>query len=224
MSWSEAINSKYNNIRTSLVSNYQNNLNVVTNRTVPAALDYPNAAQEVANSKASIQSVIETLAQEADTLGVYLKDLNEKLGQQMAEEIENKESHLRKLETENTKYREIADTRKAQAEDLYNKYEGNNHSQPFTYAPWEVTSSKWFSYSIDNPYINLHPTARSGILFLSFFLGLAAIIILGSKLAASYDKLPSFSGFSSVGSSVSGLFTSTPNPTGLARQGLVRKF
>jgi hypothetical protein len=194
------------------------------NRTVPAALDYPNAAQEVANSKAAIQSVIETIAAEADNLNVYLKDLNEKLGPQMAEEIQNKESHLRKLEHENTKYREIAETRKAQSEDIYNKYEGNNHSQPFIYAPWEVASSKWYSYTVDNPYINLNPSARSGILFIAFFLGLAAIIILGSKLAASYDKLPTFTGFSSMGSSLSGLFTSTSNPSTFAKPGLVRKF
>jgi hypothetical protein len=224
MSWSDAINNQYRNIRTALVSNYQNNMNVVMNRTVPAALDYPNAAQEVANSKAAIQSVIETIAAEADNLNVYLKDLNEKLGPQMAEEIQNKESHLRKLEHENTKYREIAETRKAQSEDIYNKYEGNNHSQPFIYAPWEVASSKWYSYTVDNPYINLNPSARSGILFIAFFLGLAAIIILGSKLAASYDKLPTFTGFSSMGSSLSGLFTSTSNPSPFAKPGLVRKF
>jgi hypothetical protein len=199
-------------------------MNVVINRTVPAALDYPNAAQEVSNSKAAIQSVIETLAAEADNLNVYLKDLNEKMGPQMAEEIQNKELHLRKLENENTKYREVAETRKAQAEDLYNKYEGNNHSQPFIYAPWEVTSSKWFSYTVDNPYINLNPTARSGILFLAFFLGLASIIILGSKLVASYDKLPTFTGFSSVGSSLSGLFTGASNPGTFGKPGLVRKF
>lgn len=224
MSWSEAVNSQYTNIRSSLVSNYQNNMNVVTNRTVPAALDYPNAPQEVANSKAAIQSVIETLASEADNLNIYLKDLNEKMGPKIAEEIQNKELHLRKLENENTKYREIADTRKGQSEDLLNKYEGNNHSQPFIYAPWEVTTSKWFSYTVDNPYINLNPTARSGILFISFFLGLAAIIILGSKLAASYDKLPTFTGFSSMGSSLSGLFTSTSNPGAHGKPGLVRKF
>lgn len=224
MSWSEAINTQYTNIRASLVSNYQNNMSVVVNRSVPAALDYPNAAQEVVNSKAAIQSVIETLANEADNLNVYLKNLNEKLGPQMAEEIQNKELHLRKLETENTKYREVAETRKAQAEDLYNKYEGNNHSQPFIYAPWEVTSSKWFSYTVDNPYINLNPTARSGILFLAFFLGLASIIILGSKLVASYDKLPTFTGFSSVGSSLSGLFTSAANPGAFGKPGLMRKF
>ena len=224
MNWSEATNSQYTNIRTSLVSNYQNNMNVVKNRTVPAALDYPNASQEVANSKAAIETVIETLAVEAENLNRYLKDLNEKIGPQVAQEIQYKEANLHKLENANTKYKEIADTRKAQSEDLYNKYEGNYHSQPFIYAPWEVTSSKWFSYTVDNPYINMHPTARSGILFLSFFLGLAAIIILGSKLAASYDKLPTFTGFSTVGSSLSGLFTSTTNPGIHAKPGLVRKF
>jgi len=224
MSWSDAINTKYINIRTSLVSNYQNNMNVVTSRSVPAALDYPNAPQEVANSKAVIQSVIETLAGEADNLNVYLKDLNDKMGQQVAEEIQTKEAKLYKLENENTKYKDIAETRKAQSEDIYNKYEGNNHSQPFIYAPWEVTTSKWFSYTVDNPYINLNPTARSGILFIAFFLGLAAIIILGSKMIASYDKLPTFTGFSEVGSSLSGLFSSSTNPGAQAKPGLVRKF
>lgn len=217
MSWTPALKSQYDAVRSGLVSNYINNLNVVQNRTIPAALDYPNAPQEVANSKAIIQTTINALASESDALGVYLKDLNEQQGNQLTAEITEKEQALRKIEHENRKYEEKAETREAQAEGVLNKYEGNYHSQPFPYAPWDINFSTWFSYSIDNQYINLNPTARSGLLFIAFFLGFACVVVLGAKIALSYYHLtPSYEGIfgkpgTATGTSMfSGFFSGAP--------------
>lgn len=189
MSWKPELKSQFENVRSTLEANYNNNMNVVKGRTTAAALDYPNAKQEIDNSKSIIRGVINNLAEEADKLSGYLKELNEKNGRELASEIFQKENALRKLEVENRKYEQTAETRKAQAEDVNNKYEGNYHNQPFIYAPWEVDFSKWFSYTTGNPYINLHPSARSGLLFMAFFLGFTAIIVLFSKIAFTYYHL-----------------------------------
>jgi hypothetical protein len=223
MSWTPATKSQFNNTRNSLAANYVNNINVIKSRWVPAALDYPNAKKEIENSKAVISNVIDSLSEESDKLLIFLKDLNNKMGSEMSDNILKKEHSLRKLEKENKKYEQTAETRKAQIDDINNKYEGNYHNQPFIYAPWDVTSSKWFSYATDNPYINLHPSSRSGLLFVAFFLGFASILVLGSKVAFSYytGALPSIAGITGTSGSFGSFFNSAAPAV---KPGLVRRF
>jgi hypothetical protein len=202
MSWTPELNRQFKTIREQLVANFNNNMNVVKARSVPAALDYPNASNEVSNSKSTIQNVTQRMAQESETLAAYLKSINEQQGTDLATDISETEQKLRKLEKENRLYEQDADVKKEQVEAVYNKYEGNYHSQNYMYAPWEIDSSKWFSYSPISSYLNLNPAARSGLLFLAFFLGFAAILILGTRVVLAYYASTGSRGYSSSTSTV----------------------
>lgn len=197
MSWTPELTRQFQNIREQLVANFNNNMNVVKARSVPAALDYPNASNEVSNSKGTIQNITQRIAQESETLNAYLKSITEEQGTELATDISETELKLRKLEKENKMYERDAEVKKEQVDSVYNKYEGNYHSQNFSYAPWEIDSSKWFSYSPISSYVNLNPSARSGLLFTAFFLGFAAILILGSRVVLTYYASSGSSPFSS---------------------------
>jgi len=222
MSWTPALKKQYQTIREELVANFNNNMNVIQSRSIPAALDYPNASNEVNNSKATVLNITQRMAQESDSLGIFLKSLNEKHGKELATEVSETEMKLRSLEKENQKYAQDAEVKKEQVSAVYNKYEGNYHSQNFTYAPWEINSSRWFSYSPIVSY-NLNPTARSGLLLAAFMLGFAAILVLGARAALAYYYSGSRFSFS-----FPSLNTGAAQPIGAVprqvKQGLVRKW
>ena len=215
MSWTPELRQQYDSIRNQLHSNYINNINVIKVRSVPAALDYPGAAAEVEQSKQTIKNITGRIAQESDTLSTYLKAINANQGTELANEISETEQKLRRLETENRKYESQAELRKGQAAAVYNKYERNDHSQNYMYAPWETSSSSWFSYSPIGSYINLNPAARSGILFIALFFGFAAILVLGTRAVLSY--------YYSAGSSRP-LFKPFDTTVKGVKPGLIRRF
>jgi len=186
MSWTPELRQQYDSIRNQLYSNYVNNLNVIRGRSIPAALDYPGALAEVDQAKQTINNITGRIAQESDTLSSYLKAINANQGTELASEISETEQKLRRLESENRKYESDAELRKSQTAAVYNKYERNDHSQNYMYAPWEITSSSWFSYSPIGSYIKLNPAARSGILFIALFFGFAAILVLSARAVVSY--------------------------------------
>ena len=186
MSWTPELKQRFDNIRRGLVNNYNNNANVIAARSVPAALDFPNAREEVNQSKTVVENTTGRLAEQAEILTQYLKIMNAKQGTELAAEVSETEMKLRKLEAENRKYEAAANISKSRTEAVYNKYEGNAHSQSFFYAPWEITSSSWFSYSPTNPYMNLNPSSRSGLIFIAFFFGFSSIIVLVARAALSY--------------------------------------
>jgi len=186
MSWTPELRQQYDSIRNQLYSNYVNNLNVIRGRSIPAALDYPGALAEVDQAKQTINNITGRIAQESDTLSSYLKAINANQGTELASEISETEQKLRRLESENRKYESDAELRKSQTAAVYNMYERNDHSQNYMYAPWEITSSSWFSYSPIGSYIKLNPAARSGILFIALFFGFAAILVLSARAVVSY--------------------------------------
>lgn len=216
MSWTPELKQQYDAIRKQLVNNYLNNLAVIRARSTPAALDYPGAVNEVDNSKQIVDNVTRRLAEESDKLAEYLKIINSTQGTDLANEISETEYKLRKLESENKKYEAEAELRKGQASAVYNKYERNYHSQNYMYAPWEVTSSKWFSYSPTSSYINFNPAARSGILFIAFFFGFCSILVIGAKVLLTYYYNP--------GSISTHHFKALNLGTKHTKQGIIRRF
>ena len=85
------------------------------------------------------------------------------------------------------------------------KYESNQHASIFSYMPWEVQYSKWYSFSPTNPYIDLNPGARSTLLFISCVFGVSALIIVGIfiydfmiKNKIEMPKMPGMSGMSGM--------------------------
>jgi hypothetical protein len=179
--WTLQLQTQYENMRNDIVSKFNNNMSVINARWVAAALDYPFAKDEINNSKSVINVLTNELAIESEKLNMYLDRLNEENGPKLLQTLSERELEIRRLETENRKVENTKMLREEQAKSLYNKYDGNYHDQPFTYAPWEVSSSSWYSWSPLAATMNISPSARSGILFLSFFFGFFAIIVLGAK-------------------------------------------
>jgi hypothetical protein len=166
--------------RDRLKDNYTNNLNIVKQRSVPAALDYPGAVKEVETAKAQIQSAIHDVSAEAETLSAFLKQLQQGMGPEMVQKINEDEKKLQKLIEENNAMERIANLRKEQAIDQNTKYDSNFHSSLFSYMPWEVESSKWYSFSPINPYIDLNHGSRSTLLFIACIFGISSLIIVGT--------------------------------------------
>lgn len=170
----------YTERRDTLKDNYTNNLNIVKQRSVPAALDYPGAAKEVENAKSQIQSTIHSISAESETLSVFLKQLQNQMGPEMVRKINEDEKNLKKLIDENNAMEKMAMLRKEQAKNQETKYDSNFHSTVFSYMPWEIESSKWFIFSPTNPYIDLNPGARSILLFIACIFGISSLIVLGA--------------------------------------------
>jgi hypothetical protein len=211
--WNPQLQQQYINIRNDIVNNYDSNMSVINTRWVAAALDYNGAKGEIENSKNNIESLTHRLASESDKLNDYLRRVNEENnGPKIIQAVAEKELVLRKLEAVNTKVKNTKKLRSEQAKSLYNKYEGNYHDTVYPYAPWEVESSRWFSWSPLASYMNINPAARSGLLFLGFFFGFVAIIALGAKASSLYFnpngvKTSFFSGSTSTKPS---FFSSSP--------------
>jgi hypothetical protein len=164
--------------RDRLTENYNNNLNIVKQRSVPAALDYPGAVDEVKNAKNQIQSTIQDIKTEGETLIGYLKQIQTEMGPEIVNKIYQDEKKLQKLIDQNNEMEKKALLRKEQAMDQNKKYESNFHSTIFSYMPWEIQYSKWYSFSPTNPYIDLSEGSRSTILFISCIFGISALIII----------------------------------------------
>lgn len=169
----------YTERRDTLKDNYTNNLNIVKQRTIPAALDYPGAAQEVENAKSNIQSTIHSISAESETLTAFLKQLQNQMGPEMVRKITQDEKKLKKIIDENNIMEKAAALRKEQANNQETKYDSNLHSSIFSYMPWEIETSKWFIFSPTNPYIDLNPGARSILLFIACIFGISSLIVLG---------------------------------------------
>ena len=204
--WTPERRRQFVTIRDDLAGNFNNAMNVVRSRTGAAALDYPGAAKEVETAKGNITSYTSRLASEGQRVDAYVKAMQKSQNVDLINRVSEKEQVIRKLEKENNKYKFHAEAAKEQANSLYNKYEGNQHSMIFGYAPWEIYWSYWYTWVPYNPYVNLNPTTRSGLLFLAFFFGFLAIIVVGVKTALAYAAFKATGGvlFSSVG--MSGLF------------------
>jgi hypothetical protein len=185
--WNPQLQQQYQNIRNDIVNNYNSNMSVIELRWIAAALDYNGAKGEIENSKNNIANLTQRLASESDKLNEYLKQVNdENNGPKIIQAVAEKELVLRKLEEINTKVKNNKKLRSEQAKSLYNKYEGNYHDPVYGYAPWEIDNSSWFSWSPLASYMNINPAARSGLLFMGFFFGFAAIIALGAKASSLY--------------------------------------
>ena len=168
----------YSERRDRLIENYNNNINIVKQRSIPAALDYPGAANEVVNAKTQIETSIHDIVSEGETLSVYLKQIQSELGPDMVIKINEDENKLKKLIEENNIMENKAVLRKGQAQEQETKYDSNFHSSVFSYMPWEVQYSSWYSFSPTNPYIDLSQGARSTLLFIACIFGLSSLIIV----------------------------------------------
>jgi len=185
--WNPQLQQQYENIRADITNSYANNMSVINSRWVAAALDYNGAKGEIDNAKQNINNLTQRLASESDKLNDYLKRINEENnGSKIIMSVAEKEYALRKMEDINTKVKHTKQLRKEQTKSLYNKYEGNYHDPVYSYAPWEVSSSSWFSWSPLATYMNINPASRSGLLFIGFFFGFVAIIALGAKASSLY--------------------------------------
>lgn len=192
--WTLQLQTQYENMRNDVVTKFNNAMKVIDTRWVASALDYPGAKEEIEANKSVISVLTNELAIESEKLNMYLDRLNEENGPKLLQNLSERELEIRRLETENKKVENTKMLREEQAKSLYNKYDGNYHDQTFSYAPWEVSSSSWYSWSPLAATMNVNPAARSGILFLSFFFGFFAIIVLGAKtIMLFYNQKPGFS-------------------------------
>jgi hypothetical protein len=198
--WNHQLQQQYENIRNDIVNSYNHNMSVINVRWVPAALDYNGARAEVDNAKHNIDNLTQRLASESDKLNDFLRRTNEENSSgKVIQAVSEKEYVLRKLEVVNEKVKNTKKLRKEQSKSLYNKYEGNFHDTVYGYAPWEISSSSWFSWAPLASYMNINPAARSGLLFLGFFFGFVAVIAIGAKASSLYFSPTAFKpGFSAV--------------------------
>ena len=164
--WNYQLQQQYQNIRNDITNSFESNMSVINTRSVAAALDYNGAKDEVNNSKHNIEVLTQRLASESDKLNQYLKRINEEnSGPKIIKAVSEKEGHLRKMEEVNEKVKNKKKLRGEQTKAVYNKYEGNYHDPVYGYAPWEISSSSWYSWSPLAPYMNLNPASRAGLRF-----------------------------------------------------------
>jgi len=184
--WTPERRAQYVRVRDDITTNVNNNLNVVALRSIPAALDYPGAANEVENAKSAVLSLISRLASETARITAYAEALQKQQSTELVSEVAETELKLRKLEQENETYKKTAELREEQTAGVYKKYDSNYHSAVYGYLPHEWTQSSWYTFMPYNLFIDLTPTSRTGILFAAFFFAFAAIIALGVRLATYY--------------------------------------
>jgi outer membrane murein-binding lipoprotein Lpp len=162
-------------------------LSVLNGRTAAAALDYPGAKNEIDTAKRTLSSSLNRMAMEGEQIASEVKALQKSQNSDLVRLARAKEHAISIMEKENIEYRFRKEASDERVKDLYGKYEGNQHSMLFPYAPWEISQSSWYSWAAYNPYVNLNPMSRSGLLFLAFFLGFMAIIALGLKVYVTYS-------------------------------------
>ena len=195
--WSPSRRRAFISIRDEMVTNYNNAINTIQNRSIPAALDYPGAAGDVNNAKNLTTDLKNRLSAQTGQLNAYLSALKRLQDTTIVQEVNATELKVRNLEKQTQKFREIADLRKEQSTDLYNKYESNFHSTFFGYEP-------------------LHPASRPALLFTAFFLGFLAIIGILIRLLITYSKSPDVGGaaVAAAGSSYFGSSSGSSSGTG----------
>jgi len=169
--WTPNRRKAYISIRDGLVTSFNNAINTIQTRSVPAALEYPGAPADVNSAKGSTVDLRERLAAQTGQLLGFLGALKRLQDTTIVKEVAETELKVSKLEKQTKQYKEIADLRKEQTTGLYNKYESNFHSTFFGYAP-------------------LHPASRPALLFTSFFIGFIAIIGIIIRLLITYSKPP----------------------------------
>ena len=195
--WSPSRRRAFLSVRDEMVTNYNNAINTIQNRSIPAALDYPGAAGDVNNAKNLTTDLKNRLSAQTGQLNAYLSALKRLQDTTIVQEVNATELKVRNLEKQTQKFREIADLRKEQSTDLYNKYESNFHSTFFGYEP-------------------LHPASRPALLFTAFFLGFLAIIGILIRLLITYSKSPDVGGaaVAAAGSSYFGSSSGSSSGTG----------
>jgi len=194
--WTPSRRRAFLSIRDEIVSNYNNAINTIQNRSIPAALDYPGAAGDVNNAKNLTTDLKNRLSAQTGQLNAYLTALKRLQDTTIVQEVNATELKVRNLEKQTQQFREIAELRKEQATGLYNKYESNFHSTFFGYEP-------------------LHPASRPALLFTAFFLGFLAIIGIIIRLLITYSKSPDVGGAAvAAGSSFFGSSSSSGSSSG----------
>jgi len=184
--WTPEKRAQHIRVRDDITTSFNNNLNVVSMRSVPAALDYPGAAKEVENAKSAILSLMSRLSAETARITAYAAALQKQQSSELVSEVAETELRLRKLEKENETYKKTAELREEQTGSVYKKYDSNYHSATYGYLPHEWNQSAWYSFMPYSLFIDLSPTSRTGILFAGFFFAFAAIIALVVRLATYY--------------------------------------
>jgi hypothetical protein len=212
LGWTSERTKQYKAIRDDITKNFNNAVSVITNRTSAAALDYPGAAKEIDAAKQTLASSLSRMAMEGNQISTELTALQKAQNGVLADRAREKEAAIRKMEQENLDYKFRNEASEERVKDLYNRYEGNQTNMLYSYAPWEVSQSSWYSWPSNNQYINLNPMSRSGLLFLAFFFGFVAIIAIGVKVFMLYSSVKA------AGSPLFGILSNpifrsiTPNP------------
>uniref|UniRef100_A0A6C0DRE2 Uncharacterized protein n=1 Tax=viral metagenome TaxID=1070528 RepID=A0A6C0DRE2_9ZZZZ len=192
--WTQERTNQFTAIREQIVSNFNNAVTTINSRTAAAALDYPGAANEIAQAKQTAVNSISRLAAEGTQIGTFVTSMQQSQSGELMMNVAEKEAAIRKMEHENKAYRFQEEASKERTEGVYNKYEGNQHDVVFSYAPFEVSWSAWYSWAPYNPYVNLNPMSRSGLLFLAFFFGFLAVMAIGVKAFTTYTKFAATAG------------------------------
>ena len=187
--WSPERTKQYKAIRDDITKNFNNAVSVINNRTSAAALDYPGAAKEIDKAKQTLAASLSRIAMEGNQLATEVAAIQKAQNGELANRAREKEAAIRKMEEENLEYKFRNEASEERVKDLYNRYEGNQSNMVYSYAPWEVSQSSWYSWPSNNQYINLNPMSRSGLLFLAFFFGFMAIIAIGVKVFMMYSAL-----------------------------------
>ena len=186
--WTPERRAQFVRVRDDIVGSVNNFINVVKQRSIPAALEYPGAANEVQVAKATIDTLLTRLASERRRITGYTDSLQKQQNVQLVEEVAETELKVRKIEQENEQFRKAAELREGQVSDVYKKYDSNYHTSVFGYAPHEWSHSSWYGFMPYSLYINLSPTSRTGILFMAFFFAFAAIIAVAVRVWLYYSS------------------------------------
>lgn len=186
--WTPEKRAQFVRVRDDIVGSVNNFINVVKQRSIPAALEYPGAANEVQVAKATIDTLLTRLASERRRITGYTESLQKQQNVQLVEEVAETELKVRKIEQENEQFRKAAELREGQVSDVYKKYDSNYHTSVFGYAPHEWSHSSWYGFMPYSLYINLSPTSRTGILFMAFFFAFAAIIAVAVRVWLYYSS------------------------------------
>lgn len=205
--WTPEKTEQFTAILNEITANVNNAITTLNSRTSAAALDYPGAAKEIDTAKQTITASLARLATEGDQITGFVKAMQESQNEDLIHRVREKEMDIRKMERENKKYEFQEEASNERVKEVLNKYEGNQHDMLFSYAPWEVSKSSWYSWSPYNSYVNLNPMSRSGLLFLAFFFGFLAVLAIGVKLFDSYVKFKASGGVISLPT-----MSNIPNP------------
>ena len=185
--WTPERRAQFVRVRDDIVASVNNFINVVKQRSIPAALEYPGAANEVNVAKGSVDTLISRLASERKRITGYTDLLQKQQNVQMVEDVAETELKVRKLEQENEQFRKTAELREDQVSNVYKKYDSNFHTSIFGYSPHEWSHSMWYGFMPYSLYIDLSPTSRTGILFMAFFFAFAAIIAVAVRVWMYYS-------------------------------------